>query len=85
MKEGEYAEEFYNRLIALVNQMRINGDIIEDRRVISKNLHSLPRNFEYVVVVIDESKDISTLSLQRLLGTLQSHEYRMLLFNDGTY
>ena len=83
MKEGESVEEFYNRVIILVNQMRINGEVIEDRRIIEKIMRSFTRKFEYVVVAIEESNDISTLSLESLLGTLQSHEFRMRLFDEG--
>ena len=73
-KESESVEDFYDRVILLLNQMRLNGEAIEDKRVVEKILLSLTRKFEYVVVAIEESKDLSTLSLENLLGILQSHE-----------
>lgn len=82
MKETESIEEFYNRVIILLNQMRLNGEVIEDRRVIEKILRSITRKFEYVVVAIEESKDLSELSLESFLGTLQSHELRMNQFES---
>ncbi|XP_024984146.1 uncharacterized protein LOC112520048 [Cynara cardunculus var. scolymus] len=84
MKDTESVEEFYTRVIVLLNQMRLNGESISDRRVVEKILRSLTRKFEYVVVAIEESKDLSTLSLETLLGTLQSHELRMRQFDTNT-
>ena len=80
MKESEIVEDFYNRVIAMVNQMRLNGESLDDKRVVEKILRSLTRKFEYIVVAIEESKDLSNLSLEALIGTLQSHELRMKQF-----
>ncbi|KAI3734276.1 hypothetical protein L6452_13741 [Arctium lappa] len=84
MKETELIEEYYNRVILLLNQMRLNGETIEDRRVIEKIMRSLTKKFEYIVVAIEEYKDLSTMSLENLLGTLQSHELRMRQFDSST-
>ncbi|KAI3708725.1 hypothetical protein L2E82_38127 [Cichorium intybus] len=85
MRDSETVEDFYNRVILLLNQLRLNGETIEDTRVVEKILRSLTRRFEYIVVAIEESKDLSTLSLESLLGTLQSHELRMKQFDSPTY
>ena len=82
MKESETVEDFYNRVITMVNQMRLNGESLDDKRVVEKILRSLTRKFEYIVVAAEESKDVSTLSLENLLGTLQSHESRLRQFDD---
>lgn len=81
MKETESVEEYYTRVIILLNQLRLNGESIDDRRVVEKILRSLTRKFEYIVVSIEESKDLSDFSLETLLGTLQSHELRMKQFD----
>ncbi|KAJ9549172.1 hypothetical protein OSB04_021715 [Centaurea solstitialis] len=54
--------------------LRLNDENIEDIRVVEKTLRSLTRKFEYIVVAIEDSKDLSFLSLKNLLGTFQSHE-----------
>lgn len=82
MKETESVEDFYNRVILLLNQMRLNGETIEDKRVVEKILRSLTGKFEYIVVAIEESKDLASLSLKNLLGILQSYELRMRNFDD---
>ncbi|KAD1131217.1 hypothetical protein E3N88_43245 [Mikania micrantha] len=80
MKETESIEDFYNRIIVLLNKLRVNGETINDQRVVEKVLRSLTRKFEYVVVAIEESRDITNLSLESLLGILQSHELRLKQF-----
>ncbi|XP_077239797.1 uncharacterized protein LOC143880706 [Tasmannia lanceolata] len=83
MKDSESVEDFNNRVISLVNQLRINGEDIQDRRIVEKILRSLTRKFEYIVVKIEEFKDLVTLSLESLLGSLQSHELRMKQFDSS--
>ncbi|KAI5336607.1 hypothetical protein L3X38_015875 [Prunus dulcis] len=83
MKESESVEDYFNRVISLVNQLRINGEKIEDQKVAEKILRSMSRKFEYIVVAIEESKDLSTLSLDSLMGSLQSHELRLKQFDSG--
>lgn len=81
MKDSESIEDFYNRIIIITNQMRLNGEDIEDKRIIEKVLRSLTRKFEYTIVAIEESKDLSEMSPESLLGTLQSHELRLKQFD----
>lgn len=43
-----------------------------------KNLRSLPSSkYEHIVCVIEKNKDLSTIAIEELVGTLQYHEHRM--------
>ena len=42
-----------------------------------KILRYLANKFEHVVVAIKEPKDLETLSIEELMGSLQVHEQRM--------
>ncbi|XP_024963513.1 uncharacterized protein LOC112503751 [Cynara cardunculus var. scolymus] len=85
MRDSETVEEFYNRTVLILNQLRLNGENIEDKKVVEKILRSLTRKFEYIVVAIEESKDLDFMSLENLLGILQSHELRMRQFDISPF
>lgn len=40
-------------------------------------LRSLPEKFDSIVVVIEETKDISKMSVQELMGSFKSYEQRL--------
>ena len=65
------------------NQLRSNGETIEDQRIVEKILRSMTRRYEHIVVAIEESKDLSTLSINSLMGSLQSHELRLKMFDSN--
>lgn len=77
MKDGESISDYYSRLLVIVNQLKRNGEKIEDIRIIEKVLRSLTPKFEHVVVAIEESKELEKLSVDELIGSLEVHEQRM--------
>ncbi|XP_074378469.1 uncharacterized protein LOC141720007 [Apium graveolens] len=85
MKSSENIGEFVTRLKTVKNEMKRNGESLDDVRVIEKLLHSLTRKFDYVVTSIEESKDLSTISIDELVGSLQAHEQRMNQYDDASY
>lgn len=52
------------------------GHKLIESEVVSKVLRSLTPKFDYVVVALEESKDIVKLTLDELSRTLQAHEIR---------
>ena len=63
-------------VIGIINQIKINGEQIEYQRIVEKVLRSLPKKFEMVEAIILESKDLSSFSVEELMGSLMSHETR---------
>ncbi|BBG94303.1 hypothetical protein Prudu_002549 [Prunus dulcis] len=82
MKESECIQDYASRLAEVVNQMRTLGEEISDQRVVEKILISLPEKYDPIVAAIEECKDITTLSIEQLMGSLKSHEQRRLTRND---
>ena len=74
MKDGETISDYFSRLLVIVNRLKSNGESIEDVRVGEKILRSLANKFEKVVVATEESKDLETLSIEELMGSLKVHE-----------
>ena len=77
MKSSESISDYHTRIIVIVNQMRRNGETITDSRITEKILRSLDPKFDFVVVVIEESKEVDKLTVDELMSSLQAHEQRL--------
>ncbi|KAK3035077.1 hypothetical protein RJ639_032579 [Escallonia herrerae] len=77
MKEDESLKDYSSRFLELINQMKTHGEDISDRRIVEKTLISLPEKFDPIIAVIEETKDLSTLSVQEVMASLKSYEQRM--------
>jgi hypothetical protein len=54
--------------------MRSNGETMPDTKVVEKVLRTLTERFTYVVVSIEESKDVSAMTIDELQSSLVVHE-----------
>ena len=77
MEDNKSITYFFNRVTKLVNQIKVYGEVLTSRSVVSKILRSLAPKFDHVVVAIEESKDLPALTKEELQGMLESHEKRM--------
>lgn len=77
MEDSETVSDFFTKVTRLVNQIKNCGEVVPTKAVVAKILRSLAPKFDHLVVAIEESKDLSTLSKEELLGSLESHEQRM--------
>ncbi|KAG7599301.1 Integrase catalytic core [Arabidopsis suecica] len=82
MEEGETINDFTTKLINLSNQLRVHGEEKSDYQVVQKILISVPQQFDSIVAVLEQTKDLSTLSVTELIGTLKAHERRLNLRED---
>ncbi|XP_075665565.1 uncharacterized protein LOC142635261 [Castanea sativa] len=82
MKETESVKDFNSRVAKIVNQINSYGDTIQEKKLVEKIFWSLPKKFDHIVAAIEESKDLSVLTMYELMGSLEAHEGRMSRFSS---
>lgn len=82
MKEEESIADFNGRVCDLANELFILGERIPEQRLIRNVLRSLPKRFEMKAAAISEARDLTTMKLEELMGSLRT--YKMSLEEKGT-
>ncbi|MCI03820.1 retrovirus-related Pol polyprotein from transposon TNT 1-94, partial [Trifolium medium] len=77
MKEDESVNDYFGRTLSIVNKMKIQGEVMEQRTVVEKILRSMTSKFNYVVCAIEEASNVETLTIDELQGSLIVHEQKM--------
>ena len=77
MKEGESVDEYFVRTLAIVTKMKSHGEKVEQLTIVEKILRSMTAKFDYVVCSIEESNNVTTMTIDELQSSLMVHEQRM--------
>jgi len=74
MKETKGVAEYITRVETVANQLARNEETLPASRVVEKILRSLTNDFKNMVCAIEELNDLSMLTIQELVGSLEAHE-----------
>ena len=74
MHENKNFSSFYFELSDIVNSSFNLGELISDLKVVRKILRSLLEIFKPKVTAIKESKDIDSMRVDELVGSIQTYE-----------
>jgi hypothetical protein len=74
--EGESLDDFALCLTKMVHEMEILGDLEEPRKVAAKYLRVIPNKYTPVAVSIESMLDISTMTIDKIIGRLRAVEGR---------
>ncbi|XP_073222329.1 uncharacterized protein [Cicer arietinum] len=77
MEDKETINDYVTRVTRLGNQMKSCGEVVSEQNFVSKVLRSLTPRFDNIVVAIEESKDLKTMTKDELQSSLEAHEQRM--------
>ncbi|KAK8261643.1 hypothetical protein V6Z11_D13G201900 [Gossypium hirsutum] len=84
MEDDDVLDDYVSKVIDVVNQIRKYGEDLSEQRVVEKILKSLPRKYDHVVAAIEESKDLSVLTIDELQGFPYSHDDRMKRYDNAS-
>lgn len=77
MEETESIGDFNSRLCDISNECFALGERLTEEKLVRKVLRSLPKIFDHKVTAIEEAKDISSMRLDELIGSLITFEMRI--------
>ena len=77
MLEDETISDFNLKLCDIANEAFTLGEKYFETKLVRKTLRSLPKRFAYKMVAIKKVKDVSTMTLDELMGSLQTFELNL--------
>lgn len=78
IEDNEKISDYFNKILTLSNYMKGCGETITDLQIIEKIMRSLPQRFDFIVVAIEESRNLEELKIEELQSSLEAHEMRLL-------
>ena len=84
MDDDELFDEFYAKLKDIVCSALNLGEQIPKPKILRKILRSLPERFYAKIITIEESKDIDTIPLTKLIGNQQTCELGLVRIGKGS-
>lgn len=83
MKENETIKDYSERLLNIANRVRLLGSEFNDSRIVEKILVTVPERFEATITTLENTKDLSKITLGELLNALQAQEQRRVMREEG--
>ena len=74
MSDDESFDELYSKLNDIVNSTFNLGEVYDQPKIVRKILRSLTEDFRPKVSTIIESKDVDSIPIDELVGSLQFYE-----------
>ncbi|KAL4298262.1 hypothetical protein GQ457_12G011670 [Hibiscus cannabinus] len=83
MKETETVKEYSDRLVSIANKVRLLGSSLADSRIVKKILVTIPKRFDATITTLENMKDMSKITLAKLLSALQAQDQRRVIRQEG--
>lgn len=84
LKYGEALFDYLTKVFGLINQMKMYGEKLLNKRIFEKILISLTPQYDIIVVVIEGTKKISEIEPNEVVVTLKEFEQRLMThLNDN--
>ncbi|XP_052488158.1 uncharacterized protein LOC128041800 [Gossypium raimondii] len=77
MKPREDIKEMSDRFTIITNEFKSYGKTYPNEEVVRKILQKLPIKWEAKVIAIENAKNLETLTLDELIGSLLTHDMRL--------
>ena len=79
MKESDAVKDYGAQLLSIADKVRLVGKLFSNEKIVQKILVTLLEKYEVTISSLENSKDLSTISLTELLHSLEAAEQRRLM------
>jgi len=79
MGDKETVMEMYTCFTHIINELKSLGKSFTTEKLVRKILRFLPQSWEAKLTAIQDAKDMNKISLDKLIGNLQTYELRTTL------
>ncbi|KAI5345500.1 hypothetical protein L3X38_013377 [Prunus dulcis] len=84
MSDNESLSGYIAKLFDLINQMNSYGEDLSNQRIVQKLLISLPKSYDSIAAVIENTKDLDTIDAQDVVAILKGYEQRLDRHGDNS-
>jgi hypothetical protein len=67
MKESDTIKAYSDRLLGIVNRVRLLGKSFTDSRIVERILVTVPKKYEASITTLENTKDLSKITLAERL------------------
>ena len=82
MQANENITSWFDWYTTIVNQLNQLGKVISEDEMVKRLFKSLPKSWRSTVVAIREAKDLNTISLDEICGSLFTYEQEVNQINE---
>ncbi|XP_017617926.1 uncharacterized protein LOC108462496 [Gossypium arboreum] len=76
MKEEETVKQYSDRIMSVINNIRLLGEQFSEVRIVEKVISTLPERYEAKISSPEDSRDLTSISLTDLINALYAQETR---------
>lgn len=74
MIDNESISMYLDKVFDLINQIKSNGEGISNQMIVQKLLISLPKSYDSITFVIENSKDLEVIDVHDVVSILKGYE-----------
>ncbi|KAA3487370.1 golgin subfamily A member 3-like [Gossypium australe] len=76
INETKMIKQYTHKIMSIANNIKLFSDQFSDQRVIKKVITTLPEKYESKISTLEDSRDLTTISLSKLINALYTQEQK---------
>ena len=77
MRRNEQQDEYSNHFAQISTNLRDLKETLDQYNDVSRLLRSVPKDFDALILLLEQTNDLKTMRLEEAFGQLKVHELRL--------